>query len=154
MAINRIKPGGITDNTIQSDDIAPGTIANDRLAGSIANSKLSNSSITVSDGSNTTAISLGGTLTFSGTSNEVEVAESSGTVTVGLPAATQITTSLGVGGGSTNGVQISQGAIAIKNGGTQSYVDFYCGFIFEAMCFLTSMFNSIFDISRKLVFIS
>ena len=114
-----------SDNTLDFV-IGSGVITNAMLAGSIANSKLSNSSITVSDGSNTTAISLGGTLTFSGTSNEVEVAESSGTVTVGLPAATQITTSLGVGGGSTNGVQISQGVIAIKNGGTQSYVDFYC----------------------------
>ena len=114
-----------SDNTLDFV-IGSGVITNAMLAGSIANSKLSNSSITVSDGSNTTAISLGGTLTFSGTSNEVEVAESSGTVTVGLPAATQITTSLGVGGGSTNGVQISQGAIAIKNGGNQSYIDFYC----------------------------
>ena len=35
-------------------------------------------------------------------------------------------TSVGVGGGSTNGVAISQGAIAIKNGGTKSRVDFYC----------------------------
>ena len=83
-------------------------------------------SFTISDGATSQTISDGNTITFSGTSNEVEVAESSGTVTVGLPAATQITTSLGVGGGSTNGVQISQGAIAIKNGGTQSYVDFYC----------------------------
>jgi len=33
---------------------------------------------------------------------------------------------LGIAGGSTNGVAISQGAIAIKNGGAQSYVDFYC----------------------------
>jgi len=33
---------------------------------------------------------------------------------------------LDISGGSTNGVAISQGAIAIKNGGTQSYVDFYC----------------------------
>ena len=61
-------------------------ITNAQLAGSIANSKLSNSSITVSDGSNSTATALGGTITFSGTSNEVEVAESSGTVTVGLPS--------------------------------------------------------------------
>ena len=30
------------------------------------------------------------------------------------------------GGGSTNGIVISQGAISIKNGGTQSYIDFYC----------------------------
>jgi len=33
---------------------------------------------------------------------------------------------LDISGGSTNGVSISQGAIAIKNGGTQSYIDFYC----------------------------
>ena len=52
-----------------------GTITNAQLAGSIANSKLANSTITLSDGSNTTAIALGGTMTFSGTSNEVEVSE-------------------------------------------------------------------------------
>ena len=114
-----------SDNTLDFV-IGSEVITNAMLAGSIANAKLSNSSITVSDGSSSTAISLGGTLTFAGTSNEVEVGESSGTITVGLPSATQITTSLGVGGGSTNGVQISQGAIAIKNGGTQSYIDFYC----------------------------
>ena len=62
-----------------------GSIAASKLAGSIGNSKLSNSSITVSDGSNTSPVSLGGTLTFSGTSSEVTVAESAGTVTVGLP---------------------------------------------------------------------
>ena len=61
-----------------------GSIAASKLAGSIGNSKLSNSSITVSDGSNTSAISLGGTLTFAGTTNETTVAESSGTVTVGI----------------------------------------------------------------------
>ena len=67
--------------------------------------------------------------TIAGTSNEVEVSGSgseSSTVTIGLPSATEITTSLGVGGGSTNGVEITQGSIAIKNGGTQSKVDFYC----------------------------
>ena len=55
MAINRIKTGGITDATIQSGDIAPGTIANDRLAGSVANAKLANSAITI----NGTSIALG-----------------------------------------------------------------------------------------------
>ena len=62
-----------------------GSIAADKLAGSIGNAKLSNSSITVSDGSSSTAIALGGTATFSGTANEVDVAESSGTITIGLP---------------------------------------------------------------------
>ena len=61
-----------------------GSIAAAKLAGSIGNAKLSNSSITVSDGSNTSAVSLGGTLTFAGTTNETTVAESSGTVTIGL----------------------------------------------------------------------
>ena len=36
------------------------------------------------------------------------------------------TGSLSAGGGSTNGIVISQGAISIKNGGVQSYIDFYC----------------------------
>ena len=49
-----------------------GSIAASKLAGSIGNSKLSNSSITVSDGSNTSPIALGGTLTFAGTSGEVD----------------------------------------------------------------------------------
>ena len=56
-----------------------------QIAGSIANTKLANSSkLSNSDGSITSGISLGGTLTFSGTNNEVEVSESSGTITVGL----------------------------------------------------------------------
>ena len=62
-----------------------GSIAASKLAGSIGNSKLTNSSITVSDGSNTSPVALGGTLTFAGTSGEVEVSENAGTVTVGLP---------------------------------------------------------------------
>ena len=57
-------------------------------AGEIANAKLANSSITVSDSEgtpNTTAIALGGTLTFAGTANETTVIESGGTITIGLP---------------------------------------------------------------------
>ena len=75
----------LTDATNYPTSSLTGTITNAQLAGSIANAKLANSSITVSDGSNSTATALGGTITFSGTSNEVEVAESSGTVTIGLP---------------------------------------------------------------------
>ena len=43
------------------------------------------SSFTLSDGSNTDTFSTGGTLTFSGTTNEVEVAVSNDQVTFGLP---------------------------------------------------------------------
>jgi len=72
---------GITTTQISST----AGITSGQLAGSIANAKLANSTITVSDGSNSTARALGDTITFSGTSNEVDVAESSGTVTIGLP---------------------------------------------------------------------
>ena len=70
--------------TVENDMLA-GSIAASKLAGSIGNSKLTNSTITVTDGSNSTAVALGGTLTINGTSGEIEVAESSGTFTVGLP---------------------------------------------------------------------
>ena len=78
--------------------IKSGSIADGDLAGSIGNDKLANSSITVSDGSNSTATSLGGTITFSGTANEVEVGESSGTITVGLPSDVTIGNDLTVTG--------------------------------------------------------
>ena len=55
------------------------------VTGSLPNGNLANSTITVSDGSNSTATALGGTITFNGTANEVTVSESSGTITVGLP---------------------------------------------------------------------
>ena len=73
-------------------------VSNDELAGSIANAKLANSSITVTDGSSSTATALGGTITFSGTSNEVEVAESSGTITIGLPSSITVNVTGNVNG--------------------------------------------------------
>lgn len=66
--------------------VATSGITNAMLAGSIANSKLSNSSITFGDGTTTSAVSLGSTLTVQGTANEVEVGYSAGTFTVGLPS--------------------------------------------------------------------
>ena len=78
--------------------------------GGVANAELVNSSITVSDGSNTSPVALGGTLTFSGTSSEVEVAESSGTVTIGLPATINANTS-----GTAAGLSAT---LAVASGGT------------------------------------
>ncbi len=80
------------------------TFTNKTISGSgntisnIANGSLTNSSITISDGSNTSPVALGGTLTVQGTANEVEVAESSGTVTVGLPNNVTIAGNLTVSG--------------------------------------------------------
>jgi len=86
----------IAQGALDAEHYASGSIENGHLAGSIANAKLANSSITVTDGSSTTAIALGNAITFSGTNNEVEVGESSGTITIGLPNSVQITTGLSV----------------------------------------------------------
>jgi len=81
--------------------IAAGAVDNAMLGGSIANAKLSNSTITISDGSSSTATALGGTMTFSGTANEIEVSESSGTLTIGLPNNVTIGGNLTVSGTTT-----------------------------------------------------
>lgn len=102
----------LSDATAYPTSSLTGTITNAQLAGSIANAKLANSSITVSDGSSTTATALGGTITFAGTANEVEVAESSGTITVGLPDNVTIGGNLTVSGTTTT---VSSTAVTIND---------------------------------------
>ena len=92
--------GTMTDlgNTSIAMTIAAGSVDNAMLSGSIANSKLANSSITVATSGSSTATSLGGTITFAGTANEVDVSESSGTITYGLPADVTVSNDLTVSG--------------------------------------------------------
>jgi hypothetical protein len=90
----RVKALGITNAMLA------GSIANSKLD-SIANSALTNDSITISDGANTSDIDLGATLTIQGTADEVTVAESAGTVTVGLPNDVIVTGDLTVNGTTT-----------------------------------------------------
>ena len=91
-----------------------GAILNADLAGSIANAKLANSSITVSDGTNTTATALGGTITFAA-GEGIDVAESSGTVTFSGEDAT--TSNKGVASFSSDDFAVSSGAVTIKASG-------------------------------------
>jgi len=96
----------LTNKTI---DAANNTLSN------IGNSSLTNSSITVTDGSTSTATSLGGTITFSGTTNEIEVGESSGTITVGLPNDVTIGNNLTVTGNLTvNGTTTTVNSTTIE----------------------------------------
>ena len=76
-------------------------ITNAMLAGSIANGKLSGPSIAVTDGSTASNIVPGGTLTFAATANETTVAQSGGTVTIGLPNDVTIAGTLTVSGTTT-----------------------------------------------------
>ena len=93
----------LTNKTINGPD---NTITN------IANGSLANSSITVSDGSNTSPINLGGTLNFAGTANEVNVVENAGTVTIGMPDNVVITGNLTVNGTQTT---VNSSTIEITN---------------------------------------
>lgn len=81
------------------------TLSNKTISGAsntlsnIGNSALTNSGITFgASGGTSTDASLGGTVTFAGTTNEVEVSESSGTITIGLPNDVTITGNLTVNG--------------------------------------------------------
>jgi hypothetical protein len=102
-------------------------ITNAMLAGSIANGKLSNSAIIISDGSNTTSTALGGTMTFTGTANEVTVAEASGTVTIGLPNDVTIAGNLTVSGDTVTTnvatVSVEDPLVAYASGNTGNAVD-------------------------------
>jgi len=76
-------------------------ITNAMLAGSIVNGKLSGPSIAVTDGTTASNIVPGGTLTFTATANETTVAQSGGTVTIGLPNDVTIAGTLTVSGTTT-----------------------------------------------------
>ena len=84
--------------------------------GSLSNGQLDNSSITVTDGSTSTGVSLGGTITYTGTANEVEIAESSGTLTFGLPNNVTIGGNLTVNGTmtTTTSSEVAIGDVNIK----------------------------------------
>lgn len=80
---------------------------------------------TVSDGTNSTAVASGETVTFSGTANEIEVAESGRTVTIGLPNDVTITNDLTVSGAGdfTGQVTIPILPVASTDAASKDYVD-------------------------------
>lgn len=67
-------------------------------SGGVGNTELVNSTITVAGGGGSSSIALGGTLTITGTAGEIDVSNSSGTITIGLPDDVTITGNLTVNG--------------------------------------------------------
>jgi len=106
----------LSDATNYPTSSLSGTITNAQLAGSIANAKLANSSITVSDGSNSTATALGGTITFAA-GEGIDVAESSGTVTFSAEDATS--SNKGVAS-FTGDFSVSSGAVSLGTSGVSA----------------------------------
>ena len=127
VADDAITNAKLADDAVDSDQIVDGAVDNVHLAGSIANAKLSNSSITVKSGSDETAIALGGTITYVGTANEVEVSENNGTVTFGLPNNVTIAGNLTVSGTTTTvesaTLSVEDPIIMLGSGNTANSVD-------------------------------
>ena len=121
------------DGTLEADaiTIAGVTLAetiSDTVGAMVGSNTETGISVTYDDSDNTLDFVIGAdSIVSSMLDTNIDIA---GTldVTGVLTADTNATIAgtLGIAGGSTNGVAISQGAIAIKNGGAQSYVDFYC----------------------------
>jgi len=101
VAATAIEGSMLNSNTVDDSSIELASSTLNVKAAGVTNTMLVNSSITVSDGSNTSPVSLGGTLTFTATANETTVAESAGTVTIGLPSNVTIAGNLIVTGNST-----------------------------------------------------
>ena len=107
------------DGTVVTES-STDTLTNKTISGSsntlsnIANSSLTNSSITVTDGSSSTATALGGTITYAA-GEGLDVAESSGTITYSGEDAT--TSNKGVASFDTNNFSVSSGAVSIKTAG-------------------------------------
>ena len=103
LANNAVLTQHIDDNQITTDQIAENTIATANIAdNAVDGTKIASNSILT---------------------RHIDDDQITGDQ---LADAIEVVTSVGVGGGSTNGVVIEQGAIKIKNGGTQSYIDLYC----------------------------
>jgi len=92
----------VDDSSIETNSdalrVKASGITNAMLAGSITNAKITNSKIVVTDGSNASDIDLGATLTFAGVTNETDVSQSGGTLTVGIVSNPTLTGNVTVSG--------------------------------------------------------
>lgn len=139
--VNRAISGDATlsstgELTIANDAIDAGKLADDAVDtaaiqdSSVTNAKLANSEISVTDGVTASSISLGGQITFSGTANEVTVAQSGGEVTLGLPDDVNVAGNLSIGGNlvvsgtlttvNTQTIELQDNIITLNSGTTGS----------------------------------
>jgi hypothetical protein len=121
------------DGTLEADaiTIAGVTLAetiSDTVGAMVGSNTETGISVTYDDSDNTLDFVIGAdSIVSSMLDTNIDIAgtlDVTGVLTTDTNAT--IAGTLGIAGGSTNGVAISQGAIAIKNGGAKSYIDLYC----------------------------
>lgn len=81
-----IGSGPVTASAVSFDGTGAVSLTSSIANGALSNAMLANSTTSFTDGSTSSDIALGGSLTIQGTSNEVEVSNSAGVFTVGLPS--------------------------------------------------------------------
>ena len=112
MALTQVKTSVIADDAVGADQLASSAVVTASMVdNAVTTAKITDANVT------TAKIADTGVTTAKIADDAVTSAK--------LAHALDITTSVSVGG-SSDGVAISQGAIALKNGGTQSRIDFYC----------------------------
>ena len=110
------------DGTTLSEFIA------DTVGAMVSSNTETNITVTYQDADNTLDFNATGTISALNNATENELV-TVGSTTTELDAEANLTydgTTLGISGGSSNGVTVAQGAIKIKNGGAKSYIDLYC----------------------------
>ena len=125
---NGLKINGGTSHTANTaTNSLAFTINEQELWTSILNSNVTGTALTVTDGSSSTNLPLESTVTIQGTSNEVEVSNSSGTFTVGLPANPVVSGltagNVKVGVTGDNEIDTSSGNLTIDSAGGTTTVD-------------------------------
>jgi len=138
MARTKVTSGVLGDNAVTTAKIADDAITSAKIADdAITSAKIADNSVdiarlSVSDGSNGQALTTNGSgaLAFAsvgtvdGSIVTAKLADDAVT-SAKLAHALDVITSMTVGGAS-NGVEITQGSIKLKNGGVRSTLDFYC----------------------------
>jgi len=89
----------IADDAIENSMIADSAVDSDQISsGAVTNAKIANAYIDVTDGTNSSGVTLGNAITFASTLNETAVTQSNGTVTIGLASDVTVSSTLTVSG--------------------------------------------------------